>query len=162
MIRIIFHAIIYSVIAALTLTMPASTSAAETDNSYPAELLKYPEVIAWLRKDMSDTDIAALKMHDLHISGDVCSCSDATPHYPYAVLRISSKTSSLIARIEGNEVGFRIRPIAIQKGKHYFLHGADEKSFGEYDSTCDFTDARFGPTLAPFFPDCKDDKGSTD
>jgi hypothetical protein len=124
-------------------------------DSRGSELLSHPEVIAWLRKDLGDTDISSLKIHDLRISGDICSCSDKTPHYPYAVLKISSKTSSFLARIEGHEMGFRIRPIAIQKEKKYYLNDADDKYFGEYESTCDFIDARFGPTLAPFFPDCK-------
>lgn len=150
--------ILNAVMASLTLGVVAIASASAQDNSYSSELLGHPEVIAWLKKDMSDIDIAALNINDLQLSGDICSCSDSTPHYPYAVVRISSKTSSFIARIEGQEMGFRIRAIAIQKGKKYFLNDADDVYFGEYESTCDFIDARFGPTLARFFPDCKDNR----
>ena len=70
---------------------------------------------------------------------------------------LGTKKSSFLARIEGNETAFRLRPIAIQKGKKYFLSDSDDTYFGEFESTCDFTDARYGPRLAQFFPDCKAD-----
>lgn len=138
----------------LVLTLSVAASAAGLDDSLGG-LTSQPEIIAWLKKELSDGDIAALSRDDLKISGDVCSCSDLTPHYPYAVLKISVKNSAFIARVEGNEAGFRLRPIAVQRDNKYFLHDGDEIYFGEYNSTCEFTDARFGPTLAPFFPDCK-------
>lgn len=142
------------VVAALALRLSEPASAADLEASQGG-LQSQPEVIAWLKKEMSDSDLAALSRDNLQISGEVCSCFDPTPHYPYALLKLSLKTSVFIARVEGNETGFRLRPIAIQRGNRYFLNDGDEVYFGEYDTTCEFIDARFGKTLAPFFPDCK-------
>lgn len=145
-----------ALIVSLALVASSSPRAVEPHNTQ-GNWLSYPEVVAWLKKEMSDKDIATLERNDLRVSGDICSCSDSRPHYPYAIVKISTEKSSFLARIEGNETGFRLRPIAIQKGKKYFLSDSDDVYFGEYESTCDFTDARFGPSLAQFFPDCKAD-----
>ncbi|MFN5445102.1 MAG: hypothetical protein ACK5AJ_00465 [bacterium] len=145
-----------ALIAILALAASSSPWAVEPHNTQ-GNWLSYPEVVTWLKKEMSDAEIAALERNDLHVSGDICSCSDSRPHYPYAIVKISTKKSSFLARIDGNETGFRLIPIAIQKGKKYFLSDSDDIYFGEFESTCDFTDARYGPRLAQFFPDCKAD-----
>jgi len=145
-----------TLIAIMALAASSSPWAVEPQNAH-GNWLSYPEVVAWIKKEMSDTDIAALERNDLRVSGDICSCFDSKPHYPYAIVKISTEKSSLLARIEGNENGFRLRPIAIQRGNKYFSSDSDDAYFGEYQSICDFTDARFGPRLAPFFPDCKTD-----
>lgn len=142
------------VFAVLVLWLSQTASAADLE-SLQGGLQSQPEIIAWLKKEMSASDLAALSKDNLQISGEVCSCSDPKPHYPYALLKFSLKNSSFIVRVEGHEAGFRLRSIAIQRGSRYFLNDGEEVYFGEYDTTCDFIDARFGPTLAPFFPDCK-------
>jgi hypothetical protein len=149
-------AIILSCIAG-AVVLPGSAHAQETaTGSTRARLLALPEVGQWLEQKLTAAEREALRDEDLTVSGARCGCSDRPePHYPYAVVIFSSPKGDLIARFEGDEGAVRIKPLAHRTGALYCSVYESEGCFGEFAHPCDFTDARFGPALAPYFPDCK-------
>jgi hypothetical protein len=142
--------------AALVAAGPRPAQAEQPGAATRAGLLALPEVAAWLAALMSAEERAALRAEDLTVSGMHCGCYDRpTPHYPYAVVIFSSPKGDLVARFEGDEGSMRISPLALRTGTRYCSIYPSEGCFGEFATPCEFTDARFGKALAPYFPDCK-------
>jgi hypothetical protein len=130
--------------------------AQEAAGSIRARLLSAPEVVRWLDRQMTTSERAALRDQDLKVTGAQCGCSDRpAPHYPYAVVIVSSPKGDLVARVEGDEGAIRMQPLALRTGTLYCSVDEGEGCFGEFAHPCEFTDARFGRALAPYFPDCK-------
>jgi hypothetical protein len=138
------------------LTAAIACHAQEATGSVKAQLLALPEVTRWLDQQFTSTERQALRDEDVTVTGARCGCSDRPePHYPYALVIVSSPKGDLVAGFEGNESAVRIRPLALRTGALYCSVHESEGCFGEFANPCEFTDARFGPALAPFFPDCK-------
>jgi hypothetical protein len=130
--------------------------AQEATGPVRARLLALPEVARWLDQQMTASERAALREQDLRVSGAQCGCADRPePHYPYAVVIVSSPKGDLVARVEGEEGAIRMKPLALRTGTLYCSVDEGEGCFGEFAHPCEFTDARFGRMLAPYFPDCK-------
>jgi hypothetical protein len=130
--------------------------AQESTDPARAGLLAHPDVLQWLERHYTGPERDALRAGDLTVTGARCGCSDQpTPHYPYAMVIVSSPKGDLVARFEGDEGAIRIRPLAYRSGVLYCSIHDSEGCYGEFAHPCDFTDARFGPALAPYFPDCK-------
>jgi hypothetical protein len=142
--------------AAMAIVAIGQAHAQESPGSARERLLAHPEVLQWLDHQYTGAERDALGAGDLTITGARCGCSDRpNPHYPYAMVIVSSPKGDLIARFEGDEGAMRIRPLAYRSGLLYCSIYASEGCFGEFADPCDFTDARYGPALAPYFPDCK-------
>lgn len=62
-----------------------------------------------------------------------------------------------MARPERHELALEFTTLAVRYGTRYCA--VDEPDcYGWFEQPCDFTDFRYGPTLAPFFPTCKADE----
>jgi hypothetical protein len=137
-------------------TFAGLAHAQEPPGSTRSRLLALPEIAQWLDTQYTGAERQALRDEDLTVSGARCGCSDLPkPHYPYAVVIFSSPKGDLVARFEGDEASIRISPLAHRSGALYCSIYESEGCFGEFEHPCEFTDARFGPALAPYFPDCK-------
>jgi hypothetical protein len=45
--------------------------------------------------------------------------------------------------------------LAVRRGDLYCGPESNAECFGRFTDVCDFTDYRYGPQLAPYFPTCK-------
>ncbi len=102
-------------------------------------------------------DVPSLSTPGLQVETFQCNCTDRpTPHYPYTVLVVKSRDGELLVRPEGQESVVTFTPLALRYGDRYCEVDASERCFGNFAHPCEFTDFRYGPTLAPFFPSCKE------
>jgi hypothetical protein len=85
-----------------------------------------------------------------------CGCYD-TPvkHYPYSVVVFEMPAHDLVVRPERHEGAFNFVPLAKRYGKRYCKLESEQDCYGEFSDPCDFTDHRYGPSLADYFPTCK-------
>jgi hypothetical protein len=113
-------------------------------------------VSRWIGSRFSDSEIAELAPEDFRVEQHACHCSDKPdPHFPYLVVLFTTPRGDLVARAEGQENMARITPLAVRNGEKYCRVDAEDQCYGSFASVCEFTDFRYGPYLAPFFPDCK-------
>ena len=113
-------------------------------------------VSRWIGSRFSDSEIADLAPEDFRVEQHACNCSDKPDsHFPYLVVLFTTPKGDLVARAEGQENMARITPLAVRNGERYCRVDAEEECYGSFSSVCEFTDFRYGPYLAPFFPDCK-------
>jgi hypothetical protein len=93
---------------------------------------------------------------ELSFSVQQCGCYDRPqPHFPYVLVMVSTRLGDLLARTEGNENAVIVKPVAVRRGSRYCDVDEGGACFGDFDHPCEFTDHRFGPQLAPYFPTCK-------
>ena len=141
--------------------MPATVRAdqqlaALEQHSEPVAANTLEGVSRWIGSRFSASEIAQLSPEDFRVEQHACNCSDRPdPHFPYLVVLFTTPKGDLVARAEGQENMARITPLAVRNGKEYCRVDAEDQCYGSFASVCEFTDFRFGPSLAPFFPDCK-------
>ena len=116
-----------------------------------------PEGVSrWIGSRFSASEIAELSPEDFRVEQHACNCSDKPEaHFPYLLVLFTTPKGDLVARAEGQENMARITPLAVRIGHEYCQVEAEDQCYGSFASVCEFTDFRYGPTLAPFFPDCK-------
>ena len=130
--------------------------AALEQHSEPIAVNTLEGVSRWIGKRFSASEIAQLSPADFRVEQHACNCSDRPdPHFPYLVVLFTTPKGDLVARAEGQENMARITPLAVRNGEEYCRVDAEDQCYGSFSSVCEFTDFRFGPSLAPFFPDCK-------
>ena len=102
----------------------------------------------WLR-----TQLEASKVESYY-----CSCYDEPiKHYPYPIVVLKTPNGDLVARPEGTDGTLFFTPLAVRYGNRYCEVGSDQNCYGSFSHPCEFTDFRYGPYLAEFFPTCKSD-----
>ena len=85
-----------------------------------------------------------------------CGCYDAPiKHYPYSIVVFEMPAHDLIVRPERQESGFKFVPLAHRYGDRYCTLDSEQDCYGSFPHPCDFTDYRYGPSLADYFPTCK-------
>lgn len=120
-------------------------------------LLAMDGVRQWFERTFSEAELNALREADLAVTAQFCNCDDRpTAHYPYVMVLLATPRGDLIARLERNEMSTRVVPIAVRNGNDYCSADEGEGCFGKFTHACEFTDHRYGASLAPFFPECKD------
>lgn len=113
----------------------------------------------WLKARFSEAEFARLKAEDLSLEAHYCSCSDRPkPHFPYAAVLLKTPRGDLVARPELREVSLGFTAIAVRSGDRYCAVESENDCYGSFADLCEFTDFRFGPSLAAFFPTCKSDE----
>jgi hypothetical protein len=122
----------------------------------PAHVSSLEGVSEWMMERFSESEIAALSAEDLGVESHLCSCADKPePHYPYRIVLFTTPRGDLVARAEAHEQSPRITPLAVRNGEQYCTLESEEPCYGSFATVCEFTDFRFGPLLAPYFPTCK-------
>lgn len=126
-------------------------------------LLDMPTISNWLVVRFYGANRQAFRVEDMHVEAHACGCEDQpVPHFPYRVVLVSTPMGDLVARPEGQEGAVGIAPLAVRYGDRYCDAQTDERCYGAFAHPCEFTDFRYGPSLAEYFPTCKTDtpKGS--
>lgn len=119
-------------------------------------LLRMDGVRQWFERTFSAEELRALNAANLPLTAQFCNCDDRPiAHYPYVMVLLATPKGELIARLERNEMSTRMVPIAVRNGNDYCSSEEGEGCYGTFAHACEFTDYRYGPTLAAFFPECK-------
>jgi len=85
-----------------------------------------------------------------------CSCYDRpVQHFPYSIVVFEMSQHDLVARPERREGSLTFSPLAHRYGTRYCTLDSERDCYGDFPHPCDFTDFRFGPYLAEYFPTCK-------
>ena len=85
-----------------------------------------------------------------------CGCYDQpSKHYPYSIVVFKSAERDLVTRPERREGALTFSPLAVRYGTRYCATDSEQDCYGSFTHPCDFTDFRYGPTLAEYFPTCK-------
>jgi hypothetical protein len=149
-------------IASLALSMQSDRTRAhdlEMPDAEPARTIDIDGMSAWLRARFSATELERLRPEDFNLESHYCGCSDQPrKHFPYAVILLNTPKGDLIARPEPREVSVGFTALAVRYGTRYCALDSAEDCYGWFSDPCDFTDFRYGPSLAEFFPTCKSDE----
>jgi hypothetical protein len=118
-------------------------------------VLETGSIAQWLKVQFSAAELQQLRVGDVEVDAHYCGCFDEpVKHYPYSVVVIRTTRGDLIMRPESVEVAVRFSPLAVRYGDRYC--DVDSGScYGVFSEVCAFTDFRYGPYLAEFFPTCK-------
>ena len=84
-----------------------------------------------------------------------CGCYDQpSKHYPYSIVVFKAAERELVTRPERREGALTFSPLAVRYGTRYCAVESEQDCYGSFPHPCDFTDFRYGPTLAEYFPTC--------
>jgi hypothetical protein len=109
-----------------------------------------------LEAHLSAQELDALHTHGFSVQSHHCGCYDQpAPHYPYTLVIIKTPQRELVARPEGQESAVSLALLAVRDGDRYCEIDAAQPCFGAFATPCEFTDFRYGPVLAEYFPTCK-------
>jgi hypothetical protein len=67
------------------------------------------------------------------------------------VVIVKTTTRELVARPEGHESNVSLTLLAVRDGERYCEIDSN-KPYGAFANPCEFTDFRYGPVLADYFP----------
>ncbi len=113
-------------------------------------------VSVWLDKRFSDTELAALPPEDFQIESHACSCADRPdPHFPYLLIVFKTPKGDLVGRPDRRGIDVVITHLAVRHGERYCNLDAEDQCYGSFSHPCEFSDFRYGPHLAAYFPSCK-------
>ena len=111
---------------------------------------------AWLHTRFSEAELEGLQAGDMRVEAYYCGCYDKpTKHYPYSIVLLKTPRGDLVARPEGTDGALSFTPLAVRYGNRYCEVGSETDCYGSFSHPCEFTDFRYGPYLAEFFPTCK-------
>jgi hypothetical protein len=110
----------------------------------------------WLKARFTEAELAQLRPEDLALEPHYCGCYDEPePHFPYPLVLLKTPKGDLVARADSREGAVSFAPLAVRHGDRYCELESEHVCYGTFAAPCDFTDFRYGPHLAPFFPTCK-------
>lgn len=121
----------------------------------PQTIFEASSIARWLKVQFSVAELRQLRADDVKVERHYCGCYDEPiKHYPYSVVVVKTPRGDLVARPDSFEVAVTFTPLAVRHGDRYC--DVDSSScYGVFPGVCDFTDFRYGPYLAEFFPTCK-------
>ena len=112
----------------------------------------------WPRTRFSASELQELQLGDLQVEAHFCGCSDQpVKHYPYSLVLMKTSKGDLVARPERLDGSVTYMPLAVRRGIQYCELESETQCYGSFPDPCEFTDHRYGPNLAPYFPTCKAD-----
>ena len=115
-------------------------------------------VAVWPRARFLASDLQELRLGDFEVEALFCGCYDKpNKHFPYAIVLLKTSKGDLVTRPERLEGAVAYMPLAVRRGNQYCELESEAQCYGSFPDPCDFTDHRYGPNLAPFFPTCKAD-----
>jgi len=113
----------------------------------------------WFRHKFSQAELEGLRPGEVEVESHSCGCYDQPKkHFPYLVVVVRTPKGDLVLRPELQEGAASFTPIAVRSGMRYCEVETEGACYGSFEDPCDFTDARFGPHLAAYFPTCKSDE----
>ena len=128
------------------------------DQAEPDRAVAMSGMSVWLKARFSQTELEGLRAGDLRVESYYCGCYDQpNKHYPYSIVLLKTPRGDLVARPEGTDGALSFTPLAVRYGNRYCEVGSETDCYGSFSHPCEFTDFRYGPYLAEFFPTCKSD-----
>ena len=113
-------------------------------------------VSVWFRSRFSEPELRTYAAEDFQIESHACSCFDKPePHYPYLLVFFSTPKGDLVGRPDRRGVDTIITRLAVRHGDQYCDVDSEDQCYGSFSSPCEFSDFRYGPQLAKYFPTCK-------
>jgi hypothetical protein len=149
-----------SIVAALTLVAASGGCLANDSTTQKNEITQNEATKPdfWPRTRFLASELQELRLGDLEVESHFCGCYDKpNKHYPYALVLLKTSRGDLVARPERLEGAVAYTPLAVRRGNLYCELESEAQCYGSFPHPCDFTDHRYGPDLAPFFPTCKDE-----
>jgi hypothetical protein len=152
-----------SILAALALGAAsggclANDTTAQTNEAAQSGATKPDAPTVWPRTRFYASELQQLQLGDLQVEAHFCNCSDRpVKHYPYSLVLMKTSKGDLIARPERIDGAVTYMPLAVRRGIQYCELESETQCYGSFPDPCAFTDHRYGPNLAPFFPTCKVD-----
>lgn len=118
--------------------------------------LELDGISGWLRARFSAQELESLSPGDLTMESHFCGCTDVPKkHFPSAFVVLSTPKGDLLARPDGHEAVVHFTALAVRRDLLYCDPEAEASCYGSFAHPCEFTDFRYGPQLARFFPTCK-------
>lgn len=137
-------------------------NATHPQSMQPDRALELEGMSAWLQARFSHAELEALRPGELEVEAYYCGCYDRPrQHFPYAAVLLKTPRGDLVARPEGGDEMVRFTALAVRFGDRYCEIDSEQRCYGTFSHPCDFTDFRYGPHLAAFFPTCKSDDTET-
>ncbi len=125
------------------------------ENAEAGSVIEMGPIERWLKVRFSDAELQQLQAGELQVERHYCGCYDKPiKHYPYSIVLVRTPKGDLVTRPENSDVVVTFTPLAIRYGTKY-CHTDSDQCYGSFPEVCDFTDFRYGPYLADFFPTCK-------
>ena len=104
---------------------------------------------------LPQADLDALRPDDPRAQWYDCGCYDhPVKHFPYSIVVFRNEAGDLVTRPERHEGALTFSPLAQRHGDRYCTVESKEDCYGSFSHPCDFTDFRYGPYLAEYFPTC--------
>ena len=148
--------VLSAIVTSVTLMCPAQPARAEPEQGPDTK----PRT---LQAALPQADIDALRPDDLNAQWYDCGCYDQpVKHFPYSIVVFKNEAGDLVTRPERHEGALTFSPLAQRHGNRYCTLESKEECYGSFPHPCDFTDFRYGPYLAEFFPTCKSDEPDPD
>jgi hypothetical protein len=150
-----------SIVAALALVAVSSgclanDSTAQKDETIQNGATKLDGLSVWPRARFLASELQGLHLGDLEVEPYFCGCYDKpNKHYPYSIVLLKTSKGDLVTRPERLEGAVAYMPLAVRRGNQYCELESEKQCYGSFPDPCEFTDFRYGPHLAPFFPTCK-------
>lgn len=143
------------------LSLAANAQAGEAENpeqgSDRAGSFDMQGVAVWFKSRFSESELKTYQPEDFRIESHACSCYDRPePHYPYLLVFFSTPKGDLVGRPDRRGVDTVIAPLAVRHGDQYCDVDSEDQCFGSFSKPCEFSDFRYGPQLARYFPTCKE------
>lgn len=142
------------------LSLAANAQAGEAENAEQgadrAGSFDMQGVSVWFKNRFSEAELQTYKAEDFRIESHACSCYDRPePHYPYLLVFFSTPKGDLVGRPDRRGVETVIARLAVRHGDQYCDVDSEDQCYGSFSSPCEFSDFRYGPQLARYFPTCK-------
>ena len=133
-----------------------TASSEETEQSRTIHLDGFS---GWLKARFSEAELEGFQPQDLRVEAYSCGCYDKpNKHFPYLIVLLRTPKGDLVTRPEPRESEVSFTALAVRYGTQYCDAEADETCYGSFAEICEFTDFKYGPYLAAFFPTCKADQ----
>ena len=150
-----------SIFAALALVATsggclANDSTTQKDETTPNGATEPEGLPVWPRARFFASELQGLQLGDIQVEAHFCGCYDKpNKHFPYSLVLLKTSKGDLVARPEFLDGAVTYMPLAVRRGNQYCELESETQCYGSFSDPCEFTDYRYGPNLAPFFPTCK-------
>ena len=153
--------LVFAALAALvgSMTCTAHDPTTPGDGIEQSRTIHLDGFSGWLKARFSEAELEGFQPQDLRVAAYSCGCYDKpNKHFPYLIVLLRTPKGDLVTRPEPRESEVSFTALAVRYGTQYCDAEADERCYGSFSDICEFTDFKYGPYLAAFFPTCKTDE----
>ena len=151
-------AMVAALLALFSLAVNAQTGEAENARQDSGQLGSFDMegVSVWFKDRFSEAELQTYQPEDFRVESHQCGCYDRPePHYPYILVFFTTPKGDLVGRPDRRGLDTIITRLAVRHGERYCDLESEDECYGSFAHPCDFSDFRYGPQLAEYFPTCK-------